>query len=206
MFFFYFFYFIWQCSLSHQSLWFDTRTFEKLLLRDNLHLGLQSESCSNESPLWDIVMCCKKKHVSGKPHTLPYMFTLEQWHSTCISLLIGYFLYIFFYNSLTLSCLLPQEFSHSSSLRTNWTQSRQCNFVLSQLVIRSKKEQEQEQEQQPEPEKELEQKQEQVSRKLMLYAAPLLIRLIKIFGFFFFFFNNWFDHNQTNKQMTKPEQ
>ena len=78
----------------------------------------------------------KKKNVSGKPHTLPYVFTLEQWHSTCISLLIGYF-FFFFYNSLILSCLLPQEFSHSSSLRTNCTQS--WYFVLSQLVIRPKK-------------------------------------------------------------------
>ncbi len=50
--------------------------------------------------------------------------------------------------------------SYSSSLRTNWTQSRQCNLVLSQLVIRSKK-QEQKQEQKPEPEPEPEQEQEQ---------------------------------------------
>ena len=68
------------------------------------------------------------------------------------------FFFFFFDNSLTLSCLLPQEFSHSSFLRTNWTQSRQCNLVLSQLVIRSKK---QEQKQEPKPEPELEQEQEQ---------------------------------------------
>jgi hypothetical protein len=78
-----------------------------------------------------------------------------------------------FYNSLTLSCLLPQEFSHSSSLRTNCTQS--WYFVLSQIVIRPKKqeqepEQEQEQEQEPEPEQEQEQEPDQ------------------IFGFLFFFF------------------
>ena len=68
-------------------------------------------------------------------------------------------LYFFFFdNSLTLSYLLPQEFYHSSSLTTNWTQSRQCNLVLSQLVIWSKK---QEQEQEHKQEQEQEQKQEQ---------------------------------------------
>ena len=67
-------------------------------------------------------------------------------------------IFFFFDNSLTLSCLLPQEFSHSSSLRTNWTQSRQCNLVLSQLVIWFKKqEQEQEHKQEQEPEQEQEQ-------------------------------------------------
>ena len=71
-------------------------------------------------------------------------------------------IFFFFDNSLTLSCLLPQEFSHSSSLRTNWTQSRQCNLVLSQLVIWSKKqEQEQEHKQEQEQEQEPEQEQEQ---------------------------------------------
>ena len=70
--------------------------------------------------------------------------------------------FFFFDNSFTLSCLLPQEFSHSSSLRTNWTQSRQCKLGLSQQVIRSKKlEQEQESEQEQEPEQEQEQKPEQ---------------------------------------------
>ena len=35
----------------------------------------------------------KKKNVSGNPHTLPYVFTLEQWHSTRISLLIDNFFF-----------------------------------------------------------------------------------------------------------------
>jgi hypothetical protein len=140
-------------------------------------------------------MCCKKKkNVSGKPHTLPYVFTLEQWHSTRISLLIGYIFFFFFYNSLTLSCLLPQDFSHSSSLRTNCTQS--WYFVLSQLVIRPKK-QEQEQEQEPEPEPEQEKEQEQEKNKNQIKFSDF---------FFFFFFSNGFDHNQTNKQLMKPEQ
>ena len=73
---------------------------------------------------------------------------------------LNWFFFFFLYNSLTLSYLLPQEFSHSSSLRTNWTQSRQCNLVLSLLVIWSKK-QEQEQEQEHEQEQEQEHKQEQ---------------------------------------------
>ena len=32
---------------------------------------------------------------------------------------------------------------------------------------------------------------------IMMYAAPLMIRLITIFGFFF---SNRFDHNKTNKR------
>ena len=109
------------------------------------------------------------------------------------------FFFFFFDNSLTLSCLLPQEFYHSSSLTTNWTQSRQCNLVLSQLVIWSKKqEQEQEQEQEPEQEQEQGNKAEWKSEYNDV-CSPVDDKAHKNFRIFFFF-SNRFDHNKTNKR------
>ena len=106
----------------------------------------------------------------------------------------------FFYNSLTLSCLLPQEFSHSCSSRPNWTQSRNKNknLVLSQLVIRSKK-----QEQELEPEQEQGNKNKWKSNYNDV-CSPVDDKAHKKFSDFFFFFSATdLITNQTNKSLSQ---